>query len=111
MRRTPGIVVVAPWVFARTNRFKTKMAFGIGDKRTTAGEIRIQWGIVLVACVQVTACRVSLPNLDQGAGDGPAILILYPPADQDSFPQGRPVCTLGQVDRLDAFRGSECGTG
>ena len=47
----PRIVVVAPWVGARPDGFKSKPARRIGDKVSAAGEVGVQWGIMLITRV------------------------------------------------------------
>src|SRR5215471_10900710 len=108
---TPGIVMVAPRVFARTNGFKSKAAFRVGNKRRAAGEVRVERGIMLIAGVKVAPGGIGLPDLDKGPSNGPTILVQNPPAHQDPFPEGFPVRTFGHINRLEVFRWREYGAG
>src|ERR1700751_274616 len=71
---TPGIVMVAPRVFARTNGFKSKAAFRVSNKRRAAGEVRVEWGIMLIAGVKVTPGGIGLPDPDKGPSNRPTLL-------------------------------------
>src|SRR6516225_5899597 len=79
---TPGIVMVAPRVFSRTNGFESKAPLRVGNKRGAAGKVRVERGIVLVAGVKITTGGIGLPDLNKGPGNGPTILVQNPPADQ-----------------------------
>src|SRR5260221_6872744 len=48
VRRAPGVVVVAPRVLARPDRDETVTAQGVRHRTPCAGEIRIEWCIVIV---------------------------------------------------------------
>src|SRR6266481_4420291 len=108
---TPGIVMVAPRVFARTNGFESKAPFRVSNKRRAASEIRVERGIMLIAGVKVTTGGIGLPDLHKGPSNGPTILVQNLSADQDAFPEGFPVRAFGQINRLDLFRRGELETG
>src|SRR5690242_7638409 len=87
MRRTPGVVVVAPGVFAGTNSQKAIAAVPVGEGVAAAGEIWVQRRVVLVARMQVTPGGIGLPYFDHSVRHRPPILIQHPPAYRNSFAQ------------------------
>src|SRR5262249_15319050 len=108
---TPGIVVVAPRVFARTNSFEGKAAFRVRNQRCAAGEVRVERGIMLIASVKVTTGGIGLPDLEHSTGNSPTLLIQDSTAAQRAFPEGCPVRAFGHINGLEVCRWRECGTG
>src|SRR5580693_6229933 len=71
----PGIVVISPGIFARTNRHESVAPFGICHRMPATGKVRVQRRIVLIVAVEIPSCRIGLPDFDKRMGHGPGIFI------------------------------------
>ena len=65
VRRSPGVLVVAPRVGAGLDRDEAVAALVVGEAAAGAGEVRVERRRVLVDLVRVAAGRVRLPDLDE----------------------------------------------
>src|SRR5713226_4423871 len=85
MCRTPGIVMVMPWVCTRPDGDEAIAAFSVRERVPTADKIRIQWSVVLVSLVQITSCGIRLPDFDECMRSWPSVLIQHSAAHNDPF--------------------------
>src|SRR5262245_28377586 len=83
VRRAPGVVVVTPGIFARTDRGEAVAALAIGQSAPAAGEIRVERSVVLVGRMGIAAGGVGLPDLDQRVRHRLAVLVQYSAAYDD----------------------------
>jgi hypothetical protein len=98
MRRTPGVMVVFPGVGAGANGDETIAALGIGDGVPAAGEIGIEWSVVLVHFVKVAAGGVGLPDFHEGVGNGAGVLIENAATDDDTLAEWFAVMLTREVE-------------
>jgi len=70
MRRPPGIVMIAPWIFSRTNGHEAIASFGVGYDPPASREVWIERSIVLIDFVLIASGSVGLPDLDQSIRSG-----------------------------------------
>src|SRR6266404_9677596 len=89
MVRPPGIVVIAPGIGARLDRSEPIPAVIIGVDAALAAKIRIERRVVLVARVLIAAGSIGLPDLDNGLGYRPAILVGDPAVHDDALAECR----------------------
>ena len=85
VRRSPGVVVIGPGICSRTNGDEAVAAFGVGDGLSASGEIWIEWGVMLIDCVQVAAGRIRLPDFEQRVRQGAIVFVEHTAAHDDSF--------------------------
>ena len=72
--RSPGIVVVIPWVRAGFDRHKLIAAVGIGQGSSRPCEIWIERGEVFVLFMAITSGSIGLPDFQQGVRNWPATI-------------------------------------
>jgi hypothetical protein len=85
MGRTPGIVMILPWVCARPDGGESIDAMLIRQCAAGAGEVGIERRGVLVLRVPIAARGIGLPNLDECLRHGMAVIIQHPAGDYDAF--------------------------
>src|SRR5262249_48490817 len=97
VRRTPGVLVIPPWIRTRLDRDEAVAAVAVRETPAGAGEVRVERGGMLVDLVLVPPGRVRLPDLDERAGNGPAGLVEHAPVDDDALAERLAVVLSGQV--------------
>jgi len=85
---TPGVVVIAPGIFAGLDGDETVAALVVGEGVAAAGEVGVERGLMLIAAVKITAGGVGLPEFDEGVRDRAAVFIEDAAADDDAFAEG-----------------------
>src|SRR6202158_4805140 len=78
VRGPPGVVVIAPRVRRGLDGDEAVGAVRAGQHAADAGEVGVEWRVVVVDVVTVAAGRVRLPELDQRIRDRLAVFV--PPA-------------------------------
>ena len=73
--RTPGIIVVLPWIRRRLDRDETIPSLRVGQTAPRARKIRVERSVVLIDFVRVASRGVGLPDLDEGVRQRPSALI------------------------------------
>src|SRR5690349_18544483 len=84
----PRVVVIEPGIRARFDGDEAVRAVLIRQGAASTAEIRIQRSGMLVLGMSVAAGRVGLPNLDEGARDGPSITVKNASAHDDALAEG-----------------------
>src|SRR5262249_6345433 len=94
---TPGIGMMAPGIGAGLDADETVAPLPIGHRAALAAKIRIEGSWVLVVFVNIPACRVRLPNLDEGIRDRAPLLIGHAARHDDALAEPLPQVLLGEV--------------
>jgi hypothetical protein len=97
MRRAPGVVMIAPWIFSGANGHEAILPFGIGDSVPLARKIGIQRRTALIVAVQISPRCIRLPNLHKRIWQRPAIFVDHPPADHDTRTDRSSHMLVGQI--------------
>jgi hypothetical protein len=97
VRRAPGVVMIAPWIGAGLDAGEAICAGVIGEEAATTGEIGIDWSVVLIDFVAISAGGVCLPYFDESAADGQAALVEDAAAYDDPFAEWLAGVLFGQV--------------
>ena len=97
VRRTPGVVVVAPRVGARLDRREAVAALVVGQRAAAAGEVRVERRGVLVAVVAVATGGVGLPDLDELVAHRAPVAVEDPARDHDALAQRLADVLAGEV--------------
>src|SRR5579863_1782663 len=97
VRRPPGVVMVAPGIFAGADGHEAIAALRIGERVTATCEIWVQWSVVLVAFMQITPGRVRLPDLDQRISHRPTVFVYHSPTHHNAFPERLAGMLLGKI--------------
>ena len=97
VRGPPCVVVIAPRVRRGLNGDEAVGAVRAGQDAADAGEVGIEWRVVVVDVVTVTPGRVGLPHLDQRIGDRFAVFVQHAAGDDDALADRRTFVLRGQV--------------
>src|SRR5215472_9555277 len=73
--RPPRIVMIAPRVCTGLDSCEGVPAIGIGYETSAAAKVWIERRVMLVGLVRVTACRIRLPDFDEGSADRAAVFV------------------------------------
>src|SRR5216684_2893354 len=114
VRGAPGILVISPWVRARSDRHETVRTLIVRQQSTAAGEIWIERRGMIVELMAITSCGVCLPQFDQRPANWMAVIVDNFPAHDDPFAE-RFTCMLarqigiGRANGIAAKDGVEYG--
>src|ERR1700722_8011784 len=97
VRRTPGILVITPWVGTRLDGQKAIRSVGFGQATAHPGEVRIDRRRVVVALVVLATGSIGLPDLDELARHRPTRCVPQPPGHDDALPDGLAGMAGGEV--------------
>src|SRR5215469_1611391 len=112
VRRAPGVVVVAPGIFAGTDGDETIVTVCVGQCVAAASEIGVERRVVLIHFVLVTPCGVRLPNFHHGVRGGSPVFIENPPANDDALPKWFAAMLFGEVEGFRVYaRRADAGPG
>src|SRR5215469_4626907 len=103
--RPPRIVMIAPRVCAGLDSCKGVPAITIGSQTSATAKVWIKRRVMLIGGVCVTACRIRLPDFDQGSADRTAVFINHPATDDDSFAEWRAAMLARQIALARAYVG------
>ena len=85
MRRPPRVGVVAPRVGAGLDSYEPVDACIVGKAAARAGEVRIERRRMRVDRIDVPACGIRLPDLDQRVAHGPPVAVQHATGEDDSL--------------------------
>src|ERR1700722_6186706 len=97
VRRPPGVVMVAPGIFARANGHEAIAALRIGERMAAPRKIWVQRSDVLVAFMQITPGRVGLPYLNQRISHGASVFVQHSSAHHYAFSERLARMLLGKI--------------
>src|ERR1700690_1805984 len=97
VRRPPGVVMVAPGIFAGADGHEAIATVRIGERMAGTREIGVQRSDVLVAFMQITPGRVRLPDLDQRISHGTSVFVYHSTAHHYEFPERLARRLLGKL--------------
>src|SRR5258706_7801491 len=107
VRGAPGILVIWPWVRARSDRHETVRSLIVRQQSTAAGKIGIERGGMTVELMAITSCGVCLPQFDQRVANWTTVFVHDLAADHDSFTERftfmltRHICVSGANEIID----------
>src|SRR6185503_9549341 len=83
VRRTPGVVMIAPRVMSWLDRHEPIAALFVGKGPAGSREVRIQRRVMRVDFVCVAPTRIGLPDLDKGARQRTSVVVEDASFDDD----------------------------
>src|SRR6266852_3666241 len=83
--RTPRIVVIEPGIGPRLDGHEPISAIFVRQRAARPAEVWIEWRRVLVPLMQIAACGIRLPDLDQGVRYRTSVVIQYLAGDDDAL--------------------------
>ena len=86
MCRSPGIVVVSPWIAAGPDGHKAKPAEVVGKGIPFATEVRVERRMMLVPTMRVAASCIGLPHFNKRVAERAFIFVKDAAAHRDALP-------------------------
>src|SRR6185437_12759579 len=97
MRRTPGVVVIAPRIGAGLDGDELVIALGIALRAARAGEVRIERCRMLVDNMDIAAAGIGLPQFDQRIRHAAAVFIEHMPMHDDTLTERLALVLDGEI--------------